>query len=144
MEKAWPRLIAASYLVVTGLIKDDEPSSLSLSLSVGLALSLSLTHSLLLAEKQIDSLQSPITSCFWKGEENGKMMAKGRGGGGSKEGGKQGRTELFISAVFPLKRTAREQKLAECSRAAEVHRLQQHAPFSTSSHRVERPQRLDE
>ena len=33
VEKAWPRLIAASYLVVTGLIKDDE-------LTVGLPLSL--------------------------------------------------------------------------------------------------------
>ena len=32
VEKAWPRLIAASYLVVTGLIKDDE-------LTVGLSLS---------------------------------------------------------------------------------------------------------
>lgn len=50
VEKAWPRLIAASYLVVTGLIKDDE-------LTVGLSLSLSLSHLLslslsrLLAEK---------------------------------------------------------------------------------------------
>lgn len=42
VEKAWPRLIAASYLVVTGLIKDDE-------LTVGLSLSLSLFP--LLAEK---------------------------------------------------------------------------------------------
>lgn len=36
VEQAWPRLIAASYLVVTGLIKDDE-------LTVGLSLCLSLS-----------------------------------------------------------------------------------------------------
>ena len=46
VEQAWPRLIAASYLVVTGLIKDDE-------LTVGLSLPhlLSLSLSTLLAEK---------------------------------------------------------------------------------------------
>lgn len=38
-EKACPRLIAASYLVVTGVIKDDE-------LTVALSRSLSHTHSL--------------------------------------------------------------------------------------------------
>lgn len=38
VEQAWPRLIAASYLVVTGLIKDDE-----LTVGLSLALSLSLT-----------------------------------------------------------------------------------------------------
>lgn len=43
VEQAWPRLIAASYLVVTGLIKDDE-----------LTFSLPLSNSLLLS-----------LSCFW-------------------------------------------------------------------------------
>lgn len=38
VEQAWPRLIAASYLVVTGLIKDD-----------GLAFTLRLSYSLLLS-----------------------------------------------------------------------------------------------
>lgn len=41
VEQAWPRLIAASYLVVTGLIKDDE-------LTVGLSLCLSLSLTLFL------------------------------------------------------------------------------------------------
>lgn len=115
-EKAWPRLIAASYLVVTGLIKDDEPS---LSL-FPLPLSLSLPPSLLLAEKQIDSLQSPIMGCFWKGEEIGKMMARG----GERGGRKARKDSAFHFSPLPLRGRCESKKLAECLRAAEVHRLQ--------------------
>lgn len=52
VEQAWPKLIAASYLVVTGLIKDDE-------LTVGLSLPISLAYILCLPTsfgRKIDSL----------------------------------------------------------------------------------------
>lgn len=71
VEKACPRLIAASYLVVTGVIKDDE-----------LTVALSLSHSLsLLARK--DSLQSPIMGCFWKGQEDDSKGEIQQVGGGA-------------------------------------------------------------
>lgn len=115
---------------------------LSLSFSFHRPCSLSFSHSLPPFGRKTDR-QPPVPHYGLFLERRGEWEDDGKRGG-SEEGGKQGRTELFISAVFPLKKTAREQKLAECSRAAEVHRLQTHAPFSTSSHRVERPQRLDE
>lgn len=50
VEQAWPRLIAASYLVVTGLIKDDELTA-ALTLSFSLTYSPRFSLSPLLAEK---------------------------------------------------------------------------------------------
>lgn len=54
VEQAWPRLIAASYLVVTGLIKDDG-LTVGLSLSFHLWCLLALSLPLLLAGKQTAS-----------------------------------------------------------------------------------------
>lgn len=60
VEKAWPRLIASSYLVVTGLIKDDEPT-------VGLsAAPLSLTS----FGRKIDR-QPPVSHYVVFGKETG-------------------------------------------------------------------------
>lgn len=124
-EKAWPRLIAASYLVVTGLIKDDEPS-LSPSLS-----SLSFAPSLPPFGRKTDSLQSPIMGCFWKGEEIGKMMA--RGGAVGREGSKEG--QRFSFQLSPLKRTAKIGCVLEGCRGTQVAARR---PFQTS-HRVKGP-----
>lgn len=82
----------------------DRPNqgwwAISLSLSLSYSLSLSALLALFLSlppffwQKNRDSLQSPIMGCFWKGEEKGKMMAKGGQWGGGK-----GRTAHFISAL---------------------------------------------
>lgn len=94
VEQAWPRLIAASYLVVTGLIKDDE-LTVGLSLSVSLSLTCSLSLSLLLAVKKIDR-QPPVPHYGLFLERRGGWEDDGRGEG-EQEG--ERRTRLFISAL---------------------------------------------
>lgn len=88
VEKAWPRLIATSYLVVTGLIKDDE-------LTVGLSLrhtqrthihthacACAHTHILYSFGRKIDRQPpAPHYGLFLEREENWRMVRGGRAGG---------------------------------------------------------------
>lgn len=100
-EKAWPRLIAASYLVVTGLIKDDEPSLSPLSLS----------DSLPSFGRKTDR-QPPVPHYGLFLERKGEWEDDGKRGASRREESKEGQSFSFL--LSPLKRTERARKKKNC------------------------------
>lgn len=129
VEQAWPRLIATSYLVVTGLIKDDE---LTVGLSLPYSLSLApLSFSCPSFGRKMDR-QPPVPHYG--------LFLERRGGwedDGKREREREGeRTRLFISALSS-KGDGMGAEIGQSARGVEAHRLQHNRPIHLLSNSEE-------